>query len=97
MELGEVIDDGLKARNLSVRAAAKEIGVTPTYLRLVMQGVERPADGTTRRIARVIGHNEDALAIQCGLLFPVGSPRRQAAELLQENLRLRSQLEGAAS
>lgn len=97
MELGEVIEDGLKRRGLSTRKAAVEAGVSASYLRMVMQGTNRPSDETIRRIARVIGEDEDRLAIQCGLGFPKGSPRRAAAELLQENLELRARLAGVAS
>lgn len=89
----EVVRDAMAERNLSLRQTATLAGVSAGYLSEMLGERTKPGEAAIRRLAKTLELDGDNLVILAGQLFPVGSTRRTAADLLARNKALKAQLE----
>lgn len=66
-QFGQVLREKRMEKEFSLRAFAKEVGVSPTYLSQVEQGnVQPPTADRVGRMAEVLGENADELIALAG-------------------------------
>jgi transcriptional regulator with XRE-family HTH domain len=54
-DLGRRVQEARQKKNISQVELAEEIGVTPTYVGFIEQGVRNPSIATLDKIARALG------------------------------------------
>jgi len=81
-EFAEDLADAMEAKGLSLRKTAELARLNAGYLSEILGGRTKPGERAVRLLADVLELDPDALVIKAGRLFPEGSQRRIAADLL---------------